>query len=119
MAMKLVKKSAEYKIYQRGDKRYAVEDGNGKPVNGEAKVNILLAEDLIKVVVVAQPAPEPEVEVAEVVEETAEVVVAEETVEVVVAEETAEVVVAEEAAETVVAEEAAETVVAEEVPQEA
>lgn len=69
MAMKLVKKSAEYKIYQRGDKRYAVEDNNGKPVNGEAKVKILLAEELIKVAVAADPAPEAE---AEAVEESAD-----------------------------------------------
>ena len=85
MATKLVKKSAEYKIYQRGDKRYAVEDSNGKPVNGEAKVTILLAEDLIKVAAVAEP--EPEVEAVEEVEEAVEAV-----------EEAAEEV-AEEAAE--------------------
>ena len=51
MAMKLIKKTADYKIFMRGDERYAVQDANGKPVNGEEKVNILVAEDLIKVTV--------------------------------------------------------------------
>ena len=41
MAMKLVKKTPEYKIFMRGDDRYAVQDANGKPVNGEEKVRIL------------------------------------------------------------------------------
>ena len=49
MAMKLIKKMAEYKIFMRGDNRYAVQDANGKPVNGEEKVRILVEEDLIKV----------------------------------------------------------------------
>ena len=51
MAMKLIKKTADYKIFMRGDERYAVQDADGKPVNGEEKVNILVAEDLIKVTV--------------------------------------------------------------------
>ena len=51
MAMKLIKKTADYKIFMRGDERYAVQDANGKPVNGEEKVNILVAEDFIKVTV--------------------------------------------------------------------
>ena len=33
MAMTLVKKTDNYKIYLRGDKRYAVQDSSGKPVN--------------------------------------------------------------------------------------
>ena len=49
MAMKLIKKTAEYKIFMRGDDRYAIQDDNGKPVNGEEKVRILVEEDLIKV----------------------------------------------------------------------
>ena len=57
MAMKLIKKTADYKIFMRGDERYAVQDSNGKPVNGEEKVNILVAEDLIKVTV---PSPKEE-----------------------------------------------------------
>ena len=49
MAMKLIKKVAEYKIFMRGDDRYAVQDANGRPVNGEEKVRILMEENLIKV----------------------------------------------------------------------
>ena len=58
--MKLIKKTAEYKIFMRGDDRYAVQDASGKPVNGEEKVRILVEEDLIKVTL-----PSPEEEVAE------------------------------------------------------
>ena len=57
MAMKLIKKTADYKIFMRGDERYAVQNANGKPINGEEKVNILVAEDLIKVTV---PSPKEE-----------------------------------------------------------
>ena len=60
MAMKLIKKTAEYKIFMRGDDRYAVQDASGKPVNGEEKVRILVEEDLIKVTL-----PSPKEEVAE------------------------------------------------------
>ena len=60
MAMKLIKKTAEYKIFMRGDDRYAVQDASGKPVNGEEKVRILVEEELIKVTL-----PSPEEEVAE------------------------------------------------------
>ena len=60
MAMKLIKKTADYKIFMRGDDRYAVQDASGKPVNGEEKVRILVEEDLIKVTL-----PSPEEEVAE------------------------------------------------------
>ena len=45
----VIKKMADYKIFMRGDERYAVQDANGKPINGEEKVKILVAEDLIKV----------------------------------------------------------------------
>lgn len=58
MAMKLVKKTAEYKIFKRGDERYAVQNALGKSVNGEEKVKILLAEALIKVTPPAEKAPE-------------------------------------------------------------
>ena len=58
--MKLIKKTAEYKIFMRGDDRYAVQDASGKPVNGEEKVRILVEEDLIKVTL-----PSPKEEVAE------------------------------------------------------
>ena len=60
MAMKLIKKTAEYKIFMRGDDRYAIQDASGKPVNGEEKVRILVEEDLIKVTL-----PSPREEVAE------------------------------------------------------
>ena len=60
MAMTLIKKTAEYKIFMRGDDRYAVQDASGKPVNGEEKVRILVEEDLIKVTL-----PSPKEEVAE------------------------------------------------------
>ena len=39
MAMKLVKKTDEYSIYLRGDKRYAVEDSRKKPVNGSWRMD--------------------------------------------------------------------------------
>ncbi len=57
MAMRLIKKTPDYKIFVRGDDRYAVQDANGKPVNGEEKVRILLAEELITVAI-PDPAPE-------------------------------------------------------------
>jgi type IV secretory pathway VirB10-like protein len=98
MAMKLVRKTADYKIFLRGDNRYAVQNAAGKPVNGEEKVNILIAEELVTVS--APPAPEPEAV------ETEEEVVAEEAAEEEVA---AEEPAAEEApAEEPAAEEAAE-----------
>ena len=82
MAMKLVKKTAEYSIYKRSDDRYAVKDADKKPVNGEEKVKILVAEDLIKVAVPAEPAEEPAAEEpaaeAEAVEAAAEEAPAEE-----------------------------------------
>jgi len=56
--MKLVKKTEQYSIYKRGDDRYAVKDANKKPVNGDEKVSILLAEDLVKVTRPAKPAVE-------------------------------------------------------------
>ena len=60
MAMKLVKKTAEYSIYKRGDDRYAVKDANKQSVNAEEKVRILLAEGLITAAMPAEPAPEAE-----------------------------------------------------------
>ena len=70
MTMKLIKKTDEYSIFQRGDERYAVKDAAKKPVNGEEKVKVLLAEGLIKVTEPAAPA-EPEA-VEETTEEAAE-----------------------------------------------
>jgi hypothetical protein len=97
----------------RGDNRYAVQNAAGKPVNGEEKVNILIAEELVTVA--APPAPEPEVV------ETEEEVVAEEAAEEEVAAEepAAEEAPAEEPAEEPAAEEApAEEPAAEEAPAE-
>ena len=51
MAMKLIRRTADYKVFMRGDERYAVQDAKGKPINGEEKVHILVAEELIKVTV--------------------------------------------------------------------
>lgn len=88
MAMKLVKKTAEYSIYQRGDERYAVKDANKKAVNGDEKVRILVEEELLKVAVpaekpvveeAAEEAPEAEAEASE--EAPAEEAAAEEAAE--------------------------------------
>ena len=75
MAMQLVKKTSDYKIFKRGDGRFAVQNANGKPVNGEEKVKALLAEDLIKVTLpspAAEPEAEPEAAVEAESEEAAE-----------------------------------------------
>ena len=84
MAMKLIKKSADYKIFVRGDDRYAVQDSNGRSVNGEEKVRILVEEELIKVAVPSAPA-----EVADEVEAVAEEEPAAEAAEQVESEESA------------------------------
>ena len=105
MAMKLVKKTADYSIYKRSDDRFAVKDGNKKAVNGEDKVRVLAEEGLVKVA--APAAPEPVAEDAAV-----EAAPAEEAAEETAAEETA----AEEAAAP--AEELAEEPAAEEAPAE-
>lgn len=59
MTMKLIKKTDSYSVYQRGDERYAVKDAAKKPVNGDEKIRILLAEGLISVAA-PSAAPEPE-----------------------------------------------------------
>ena len=69
--MKLIKKSADYKIFVRGDDRYAVQDSNGRSVNGEEKVRILVEEELIKVAVPSAPVAVAD-EVEAVAEEAAE-----------------------------------------------
>lgn len=111
MAMKLVKKTADYKIFVRGDDRYAVQDASGKPVNGEEKVRILVAEDLIKVTLPdpskqdqseAEDAPAAEdtaaADASDSAEPEAEEVAPEEPVEEASAEEAAVEAEAEEAA---------------------
>ena len=62
--MKVVKKTSEYTISQRRNGRYAVVNGNKKPVNGDEKVKILIAEGLVTLRAAA-PVAEPEVEVVE------------------------------------------------------
>lgn len=62
MAMQLLKKTSGYRIYRRGDDRYAVRDAHHQAVNGEEKVKILLAEGLLSsrpAAPAAEPAPEP------------------------------------------------------------
>jgi hypothetical protein len=66
--MKVVKKTDEYAILQRRDKRYAVVDSNKRPINGEDKAKILSAEGLIKI---PEPKPAP-VEEEAPAEDTAE-----------------------------------------------
>ena len=56
--MKVVKRTDAYTIYQRGDDRYAVQDAEKKPVNGEDKVRILVEEGLLTVAAPAAPEPE-------------------------------------------------------------
>jgi ethanolamine ammonia-lyase small subunit len=89
MAMKLVKKTDEYSIFQRGDKRYAVQDANKKAVNGDEKVAILVEEGLITAAVAAAPEEVVEEVAEEVAEDAAEEVVAEEAVDEAPAEEAA------------------------------
>jgi hypothetical protein len=81
MAMHLVKKTAEYAVYKRGDDRYAVKDAAKQPVNGEEKVKILLAEGLINAPAPAAPAEEPAAEEAPAEEAAAEEAPAEEAAE--------------------------------------
>ncbi|MCG6970699.1 MAG: hypothetical protein LJE85_13115 [Gammaproteobacteria bacterium] len=64
--MDVIKKSADYTIYQKRSNRYAVKDANNRWVHGDDKVKILLAEKLVKA-----PAPKPKEEpAAETAEET-------------------------------------------------
>ena len=104
--MKLIKKSADYKIFVRGDDRYAVQDSNGRSVNGEEKVRILVEEELIKVAVPSAPAAVAD-EVEAVTEEAEEA-----------AEEPAEEPAAEAAEQTESEESAPEAPAAEETPAE-
>ena len=46
--MKQVKKTAEYIIFERNDKRHAIKGNNGKFINGDEKVEILQKEGLLK-----------------------------------------------------------------------
>jgi hypothetical protein len=72
-SMKVVVTNDEYTIYQRRDGRYAVEGADKKPINGDEKVTILLANELISVTPPAAPEEEAAPEAAEEAEtETAE-----------------------------------------------
>ena len=63
--MKKVASTDAYTILQRRDGRYAVRDADKNPVNGEEKVKILLAHELIVAPAPkADPEPEPEAESA-------------------------------------------------------
>lgn len=65
--MKLAKKTAEYVVLTRADGRYAVKGADGKFINGDEKVNILIAEGLR-----TAPEPKPAEPEAEASEEAAE-----------------------------------------------
>ncbi len=65
--MKVVKKSAEYTVFKRRDGRYAVRGSNAKWINGDAKVEILYKEALLK-----KPEPKPEPAAEEAAEESTE-----------------------------------------------
>ena len=69
--MKTIKKTAEYTIYQKRNNRYAVKGANANWLNGEEKVAILLAENLIKLTQPATPEVEEEAPV-DTAEETTE-----------------------------------------------
>ncbi len=73
--MKVIKKTKDYVIYQKGSGRYAIKDAEKNWVNADEKIKILLAEKLIKAVV---PAPAPEEPEAPVEEAPADEAVAEE-----------------------------------------
>ena len=74
--MKVVVKNDEYTIYRRRDGRYAVEGADKKPINGDEKVTILAANELIAVTLPAaleEEAASEEAETAETETEAAEV----------------------------------------------
>jgi hypothetical protein len=73
--MKVIKKTKDYVIYQKGSGRYAIKDAEKNWVNADEKIKILLAEKLIKAVV---PAPAPKEPEAPVEEAPADEAVAEE-----------------------------------------
>ena len=58
--MKLIMRTDDYTIYQRRDSRYAVQDANKAPINGDEKVTILLKHELVKAPEVKQSEPEAE-----------------------------------------------------------
>ena len=71
--MKVVVKNDEYTIYQRRDGRYAVEGADKKPINGDEKVTILAANELIAVTPPAAPEEEAAPEEADAAETETEI----------------------------------------------
>ena len=67
-SMKVVVKNDEYTIYQRRDGRYAVEGADKNPINGDEKVTILAANELIAGTLRAAPEEEAASEEAEAAE---------------------------------------------------
>ena len=45
--MKVIKKTKDYVIYQKGSGRYAIKDADKNWVNADEKIKILLAESII------------------------------------------------------------------------
>ena len=70
--MKVVVTNDEYTIYRRRDGRYAVEGADKRPINGDEKITILLANELISVAPPAAPKEEAVPEEAEAAETEAE-----------------------------------------------
>lgn len=69
--MKVVKRTADYTVYQKRSERYAVQDANKAWINGDDKAKILLDEGLIKVVLPKPPEPEAPAEDEAAAEEPA------------------------------------------------
>ena len=63
--MKVVFTNDEYTIYRRRDGRYAVEGADKRPINGDEKITILLANELISAAPPAAPKEEAAPEEAE------------------------------------------------------
>lgn len=70
--MKVVVTNDEYTIYRRRDGRYAVEGADKRPINGDEKITILLANELISVAPPAAPKEEAAPEEAKAAETEAE-----------------------------------------------
>ena len=66
--MKVVVTNDEYTIYRRRDGRYAVEGADKRPINGDEKITILLANELISAAPPAAPKEEAAPEEAEAAE---------------------------------------------------
>ena len=69
--MKVVASTDEYTVYLRRDGRHAVVGKDKKPINGDAKVAILVEHDLVKAPP-PPPPPEPEPEEEAAAEDSGE-----------------------------------------------